>query len=287
MYVCVDSNDGNSGALNIQNVENCMSELYDDIWNIYKVMDVCGCGDMDNPTNLHTNVPGGLKSPFDTIQTSHYIYNENHVNDHRTLVADVFTQYYTDEQVLYVEMTEYQISNIEVYVDPLEGLANDDDEGEGLILTSYIKLKYNGEVTGGLSGVNEEGEDLGLWLGGSYEDAKNDNDNVPINLKRTGYGSRIGPLVVGGSAENPNTKTLSFGDERTVYKFSMGDNNYAGLLLTTENHASDLITGTGLTARDLNSSANYYVNWNDIVNTHPSDINDGGGVVDTGDTGVK
>lgn len=287
MYVCVDSNDGNSGALNIQNVENCMSELYDDIWNIYKVMDVCGCGDMDNPTNLHTNVPGGLKSPFDTIQTSHYIYNENHVNDHRTLVADVFTQYYTDEQVLYVEMTEYQISNIEVYVDPLEGLANDDDEGEGLILTSYIKLKYNGEVTGGLSGVNEEGEDLGLWLGGSYEDAKNDNDNVPINLKRTGYGSRIGPLVVGGSAENPNTKTLSFGDERTVYKFSMGDNNYAGLLLTTENHASDLITGTGLTASDLNSSANYYVNWNDIVNTHPSDINDGGGVVDTGDTGVK
>lgn len=180
------------------NIEETKENLDNALKNLFNILFVCKCH-IQEDTDLST-----------------VDWNSTPVSTNPTLLVNLFNRYYAEERNLSVELTELQITNTIEDPATIQELA-EGVGGCGFVLTSLLELKYNNETVGGLDGVTENNDNVGLWFGGTVENANKtlngtlDGESpVPVIITKNGINSKIGPFRVGNSTTDEH---IYIGDE--------------------------------------------------------------------------
>ena len=200
-----EEGDENGASLEI---ETTKTNLDNALKNIFRILLVVGCGEnplIDTDLTL-VDIPSSLNA-----------YGVGKISSKPTIIADIFNRYYAEEENLSVELTELQITTSLTNPTTVQELA-EGIGGKGFILSSLIQLEYNDEVVGGLDGVTANNDNVGMWFGGTVENALktlngtlDDNEQpVPVIVTKNGLGSKIGPFKIGESRSNEH---IFVGDE--------------------------------------------------------------------------
>ena len=196
---------GNGASLEI---ETTKTNLDNALKNIFTILLAVGCGEntlIDTDLKL-VDIPSSLNA-----------YGVGKISSKPTIIADIFNRYYAEAENLSVELTELQITTSLTNPTTVQELA-EGIGGKGFILSSLIQLEYNDEVVGGLDGVTANNDNVGMWFGGTVENALktlngtlgNNEQPVPVIVTKNGLGSKIGPFKIGESRSNEH---VFVGDE--------------------------------------------------------------------------
>ena len=197
--------DENGASLEI---ETTKTNLDNALKNIFRILLAVGCGEnplIDTDLTL-VDIPSSLNA-----------YGVGKISSKPTIIADIFNRYYAEAENLSVELTELQITTSLTNPTTVQELA-EGIGGKGFILSSLIQLEYNDEVVGGLDGVTANNDNVGMWFGGTIENALktlngtlgNNEQPVPVIVTKNGLGSKIGPFKIGESRSNEH---VFVGDE--------------------------------------------------------------------------